>query len=77
MVDGNYEVLNNIYKDQLGLEDVDFQERLHLVYGDQKTYSLSLSCRARYTYKSSKEILTITFCPVIHASVAHRRDIRS
>jgi hypothetical protein len=38
---GNYQVLENIFLKQLGLDQQSaFQERLYLVYGDQKTCSL-------------------------------------
>lgn len=36
-VDGNYEALDNIFRNQLGLnKNDDFQKRLFLVHGDQK-----------------------------------------
>lgn len=43
---GNYRVLENIFSGQLGIDKpTGFQERLYLVYGDQKTCSLIRSCQ--------------------------------
>lgn len=40
-IQGTYEVIDNIFQRQLGLnQPADFDQRLHLVYGDQKTVSL-------------------------------------
>jgi hypothetical protein len=39
-IDGTYGVLENIYKHQFKLEDDEFNDRLFLAFGDQKTSSL-------------------------------------
>lgn len=38
-IQGTYEVLETIFKDQLQCKTEDFRNRLWLVYGDQKTAS--------------------------------------
>jgi hypothetical protein len=53
-VTGNYQVLENIFLKQLGLDQQSaFQERLYLVYGDQKTCSLIRLCQ-RQRFESSE-----------------------
>jgi hypothetical protein len=40
-IEGTYKVIENIFLEQLGdNSDTDFETRLQLVYGDQKTVSL-------------------------------------
>jgi len=45
-INGNYRVLETIFLEQLQLNrDNDFQDRLYLAYGDQKTAKLIHACK--------------------------------
>ena len=39
-LDGPYEIIESIYKYQFHLDDTEFNDRLFLAFGDQKTSSL-------------------------------------
>ena len=53
-IEGTYEVIDNIFKQQLKLDDiVDFKDRLFLVYGDQKTVSLIQSVKQERRYSEN------------------------
>ncbi|KAH7112393.1 hypothetical protein EDB81DRAFT_827897, partial [Dactylonectria macrodidyma] len=45
-LDGSYEVVESIYKHQFQLDDAEFDNRLFLAFGDQKTSSLIRSMQA-------------------------------
>jgi hypothetical protein len=45
-LDGSYEVVESIYKHQFQLDDTEFDNRLFLAFGDQKTSSLIRSVQA-------------------------------
>jgi len=45
-LDGSYEVVESIYKHQFQLDDTEFNSRLFLAFGDQKTSSLIRSMQA-------------------------------
>ena len=45
-LDGSYEVIESIYKHQFQLDDTEFDDRLFLAFGDQKTSSLIRSMQA-------------------------------
>ncbi|KAH7119247.1 hypothetical protein EDB81DRAFT_815518 [Dactylonectria macrodidyma] len=45
-LDGSYEVVESIYKHQFQLDDTEFDNRLFLAFGDQKTSSLIRSMQA-------------------------------
>ena len=45
-LDGSYEVIESIYKHQFQLDDTEFNDRLFLAFGDQKTSSLIRSMQA-------------------------------
>jgi hypothetical protein len=53
-LDGTYDVLDNIYKHQFKLEDKEFDDRLFLAFGDQKTSSLIRSVQAEQVDASGK-----------------------
>lgn len=51
---GNYNVLDNIFLQQLSLDrEKDFENRLYLVYGDQKTARLVRACRRERSESNS------------------------
>lgn len=52
-LDGSYEVVDSIYKHQFQLDDMDFNDRLFLAFGDQKTSSLIRSMQAEQVDASS------------------------
>ena len=65
-VTGNYQVLENIFLKQLGLDEQSaFQERLYFVYGDQKTCSLMRSCQRHFRYISPAQWL-LPVCSLWH-----------
>jgi hypothetical protein len=55
-VSGNYNVIDNIFKQQMGLEeklDEHTNQRLFLIYGDQKTCGLIRSCKRQRAFETS------------------------
>ena len=64
-INGNYRVLETIFLEQLQLNrDNDFQDRLYLAYGDQKTAKLIRACKrerteAALSYDSHRWVLPV------------------